>query len=261
MPDLRIPEDTIIRSARAISAIEDARDQANEDLKVTWADLREELKSLGLKGAEVSAEVGYLKAAIAETRKTEADHLKAETKAEGMEGYLSILTSPRARARARDNQPQPETAEQSPGATSTRSTSFAGTEGDEGQHPHPVANVEEEANGAIAAASDDPASREVDDAERQQLAASGFTGDGEAVSADLPTHSIPASPEPPSTLAGEGSGANPPAAPLDNLAPRSSNGLERMLGCKHPDACAGGRMKRCFTCERDWNAKAHEVDA
>jgi uncharacterized protein (UPF0335 family) len=52
--------------------------------------------------------------------------------------------------------------------------------------PHPVANVEEDANGAIAVASDDPASREVDDADRQQLAASGFSGDVEGGSSVLP---------------------------------------------------------------------------
>lgn len=44
--------------------------------------------------------------------------------------------------------------------------------------PHPVANVEEDADGAIAAASDDLASREVDDADRQQVAASGLSGEG-----------------------------------------------------------------------------------
>lgn len=44
---------------------------------------------------------------------------------------------------------------------------------------HPVANVEEDANGAEAVVSFDPASREVDDADRQQVAASGFTGEGE----------------------------------------------------------------------------------
>lgn len=54
---------------------------------------------------------------------------------------------------------------------------------------NPVANVEEEANGADAAASVDPASREVDDADRQRLAASGFTGEGEAAPAVLPTNS------------------------------------------------------------------------
>lgn len=43
---------------------------------------------------------------------------------------------------------------------------------------HPVANVEEDADGAEAAASVDPASREVDDADRQQVAASGFSGEG-----------------------------------------------------------------------------------
>jgi hypothetical protein len=42
---------------------------------------------------------------------------------------------------------------------------------------NPVANVEEEANGAIAAASNDPVSREVDGADRQQPVISGFTGE------------------------------------------------------------------------------------
>lgn len=43
---------------------------------------------------------------------------------------------------------------------------------------HPVANVEKDADGTEAAASVDPASREVDDADRQQVAASGFSGEG-----------------------------------------------------------------------------------
>ncbi|AKR55727.1 hypothetical protein XM25_07935 [Devosia sp. H5989] len=81
-------------------------------------------------------------------------------------------------------------------------------------HSNPVANAEEEANGAIAAVSDDPASREVDDAERQQLAASGFTGDGEAGSPVLPTHALPASTEPPKPpLAETGEGVRPHALP------------------------------------------------
>lgn len=56
---------------------------------------------------------------------------------------------------------------------------------------HPEANVEEEATGAIAAASDDPASREVDDADRQQVAASGFSGEGEAGKSSLATKYAP----------------------------------------------------------------------
>lgn len=43
---------------------------------------------------------------------------------------------------------------------------------------HPVANVGEGANGATAAASIDPASREADSADRQQPATSGLTGEG-----------------------------------------------------------------------------------
>lgn len=52
--------------------------------------------------------------------------------------------------------------------------------------PHPVANVEEEANGR-AVTSDDAASREVDDADRQQVVASGFSGDGEDGTSALST--------------------------------------------------------------------------
>lgn len=47
---------------------------------------------------------------------------------------------------------------------------------------NPVANVGEGANGATAAASIDPASREVDGADHQQPAASGITGDAAAAS-------------------------------------------------------------------------------
>lgn len=55
----------------------------------------------------------------------------------------------------------------------------------------PVANLEEEANGAIAVASDDATSREVDDAERQRIAASGVSGAGEGGSSILSTFPSP----------------------------------------------------------------------
>lgn len=47
---------------------------------------------------------------------------------------------------------------------------------------NPVANAGEGADGAIAAASVDPASRVTDDADRQQLAVAGFTGDAAVAS-------------------------------------------------------------------------------
>jgi len=85
--------------------------------------------------------------------------------------------------------------------------------------PHPVANVEEEATGATAAASDDPASREADDADRQQLAASGFSGDAAVASQlthrdadDEPVREVPAAPnlaETPKDEAGLASSSEP----------------------------------------------------
>lgn len=99
MPDLRIPEDSVQELARLINEAEDMKDAANGALKDTWGDYREALKQLGLSGKEISAEVAQIKAAIAVLRLSQADKDRAETKAEGVDGYLAILTAPRARAR------------------------------------------------------------------------------------------------------------------------------------------------------------------
>lgn len=99
MPDPRISEDTILLVARLINEAEDMKNAANDALKDTWADHRETLKSLGLSGKEISAEVAQFKAAIAESRLTATEADKRDQKAEGKEEYLAILTSPRARAR------------------------------------------------------------------------------------------------------------------------------------------------------------------
>lgn len=117
--------------------------------------------------------------------------------------------------------------------------------------PHPVANVEEEANGAIAAASVDPASREVDDADRQQLAASGFTGEAAvvrvAVAAPIPQGSAAADKS-------AGGGVSPaPVAPRTHNPEThflNSKGLQRLHGCQKPDSCGTSqpRVKLCFSC-------------
>lgn len=60
-----------------------------------------------------------------------------------------------------------------------------------GPNSHPVANVEEEANGAIAAASVDPASREDETDHPRHRSTSGLIGEGEAASVVLPTISEP----------------------------------------------------------------------
>jgi hypothetical protein len=64
---------------------------------------------------------------------------------------------------------------------------------------NPVANAGEGANGAIAVASDDPASRDADGADRQQSVASGFTGgddgrDVEAIGGATPVITIQSDP-------------------------------------------------------------------
>lgn len=86
-----------------------------------------------------------------------------------------------------------------------------------GEITDPVANVEEGANGAIAAASVDPASREDDGADRQQPATSGFAGDGEVASA---------------------------ASPAINLVPAA----KARPWCLKPSSCAGQGKQHCYSC-------------
>lgn len=107
MADPRISEDLIIDIGRRVSLIEDKRDEANSDLKSIWSDAREQFRAAGLVGAEISKEVALLKGAVAETRLAEADKTKRSEKADGIDSYLAILTSPRARARARRDKSEP----------------------------------------------------------------------------------------------------------------------------------------------------------
>jgi hypothetical protein len=101
MPDPRISEDAILLISRLVNEAEDMKDAANQSLKDTWGEHRDALKALGLTGAEIAVEVAQFKAAIAAGRMSETDKQKAMTKAEGVEGYLVVLDSPRARARER----------------------------------------------------------------------------------------------------------------------------------------------------------------
>jgi len=119
--------------------------------------------------------------------------------------YWSALSGPRAgRARIREEfEPQPETAEQSRLVVGTLSadaqffTSFAGTEGDEGQQPN------------------------------YGLAGPAYARDDEVANTKPALNSNPASTSPQISLAGEGS-SNPqhtPAAPLDNPADEANEFL------------------------------------
>lgn len=107
MADMRISEDFIIGQASLVNEIEDQRDTFNDALKSAWSDYREELKLLGLTGKEIAAEVAALKSAISDTRMTAEDRAKAEEKADGKDGYLAILSGPRARARIREAKSEP----------------------------------------------------------------------------------------------------------------------------------------------------------
>src|SRR5690606_37607989 len=106
--DMRISEDFIIGQASLVNEIEDQRDTFNDALKSAWSDYREELKLLGLTGKEIAAEVAALKSAISDTRMTAEDRAKAEEKADGKDGYLAILSGPRARARIREAKSEPQ---------------------------------------------------------------------------------------------------------------------------------------------------------
>lgn len=99
MADPRISEDSVHRIGRLVNEAEDMRKAASDALKEIWADARAEFKGLGMTGAEVSSEVAEIKGAISKLRLTSEELDKAENKAEGVDFYVSVLSSPRARAR------------------------------------------------------------------------------------------------------------------------------------------------------------------
>lgn len=95
-----IPDHVAARVARLINEAEDMRQQAADDLKQIYADLRDELKGMGWLGSVVSAEVAALKGAIAEIRLDDEKKAKREEKGERVDDYVSLLS----RARAREGQ-------------------------------------------------------------------------------------------------------------------------------------------------------------
>ncbi|OCP36756.1 hypothetical protein [Ensifer sp. LC163] len=98
---LTIPDEIAQRTARLINEAENMREQAADDLKTIYGDLREELKALGWVGQNVSKEVAALKGAIAEMRLDEEKKVKREEKGDRVDDYVSILSKSRARAPAR----------------------------------------------------------------------------------------------------------------------------------------------------------------
>jgi len=92
-----IPDEMAARVARLINEAEDMRQQAADDLKQIYADLREELRALGWTGSVVSTEVAALKGAIAEMRLDDEKKAKREEKGERVDDYVSLLTRARAR--------------------------------------------------------------------------------------------------------------------------------------------------------------------
>ncbi|USJ24687.1 hypothetical protein [Ensifer adhaerens] len=96
-----IPDEMAQRVARLINEAEDMRAQAVDDLKTIYGDLREELKSLGWIGQNISKEVAALKGAIAEIRLDDEKKAKRDEKGDRVDDYVSIISKARARAPAR----------------------------------------------------------------------------------------------------------------------------------------------------------------
>jgi len=92
-----IPDHVASRVARLINEAEDMRQQAADDLKQIYADLREELRGMGWTGSVVSTEVAALKGAIADMRMDDQAKSKREEKGERIGDYVSLLTRARAR--------------------------------------------------------------------------------------------------------------------------------------------------------------------
>lgn len=92
-----IPDHVASRVARLINEAEDMRQQAADDLKQIYADLREELRGMGWTGSVVSVEVAALKGAIVDMRMDDQAKSKREEKGERIDDYVSLLTRARAR--------------------------------------------------------------------------------------------------------------------------------------------------------------------
>jgi len=109
----RIPDEIAERMGRVINVLEQQLADAQEDKTQAYRDLREELKGVGMSGADIAREVASFKAAIADHRRSDADKAKLEARDEGAAHYLPLIKAPRARARAREDEAphDPETGE------------------------------------------------------------------------------------------------------------------------------------------------------
>lgn len=127
-------------------------------------------------------------AGAAEAGAIEGDAAGAAEGRAGGDAAAGAAQAPEAAEAAEDSAVVPEpvpapVAARGP-STALRAVPLPRLAGEEREGPvdvaDPVANVGEGANGAIAAASGDPASRDTDGADRQQPAVSGFSGDATA---------------------------------------------------------------------------------
>lgn len=259
-----IPDEMVSRTARLINAAEDMRQQAADDLKQIYRDMREELKALGWNGSSISAEVAAFKGAIAETRLDEKSKDKREARSERIDDYVSLLT----RARARGSRVLKETHERP--STNDKASPEAGPQAEAspaGTGTGTLADREGRYEGE-AASVDLPANPEMD---RDEL-----TGNAdEAVPAEKGRKAIPASPEG-VDLNHAGVGESPAAnsdQPLiggdhevDGSAmragqndPTSNSGEEPRQSslpvthkyrpnCQHRDHCRSGTRDHCYSC-------------
>lgn len=238
-----IPDETVSRVARLINAAEDQRQQAAEDLKQIYADLREELRGLGWTGAVVSTEVAALKGAISEMRLDEEKKAKREERGERVDDYLSLLTRARARgARTSDGSPSVSselTTRSAEGSVVPNSPETA-TE----MHQRPSFN-DKPCSKVVPQDNPSPAGTG-----SELLAGREGRPEGEAASADLPTNS--------DQLSKGGEGAQ---QAWHELASKTGEGAVSALPdkpkfvlrphCLNPGkACGGSGPNHCWSCKK-----------
>ncbi|GMB80513.1 hypothetical protein NN6n1_12950 [Shinella zoogloeoides] len=240
-----IPDDMAARVARLINEAEDMRQQAADDLKQIYADLREELRGLGWDGKHISAEVAALKGAIGEMRLDEKAKEKREEKGERIDDYVSLLTRARARegsryaaARRSDSGPSiltkhedirtaPATAEEnirpaepavSGGEPSIPSTDAGGVKMDGCSHP----GRSDATTSGIIIAKSERATHTISQSDDGAFAE--VNGNAGLANAD----------------GVEPSSSDRPAKPKPRLRPN----------CLHPELCASGTADHCWSCRR-----------
>lgn len=232
-----IPDHVASRVARLINEAEDMRQQAADDLKQIYADLREELRGMGWTGSVVSVEVAALKGAIVDMRMDEQAKSKREEKGERIDDYVSLLT----RARAREATSYAEATGREPVDANLVETVVKGVQTEIGRK-------------ALIAALD--AMIEAEDEPVQEMHELPET----AIQSGLPNEVRSGEPDASDagtlgqvTSAPAGSGSDKmPATISDEGIPAFLKRERKALrpDCQHPDNCAGYGTHTCHACKK-----------